>query len=122
MPQVYSQIQMPDKEASGLLNGGSAGNQRDDSQSAGGKKMIIRQEEETPIGNHFHDNGTLRLFSKISDIVDEFEVDTERLKLLCDEMAVKMKELKGFVCSVEKAEIKKSVQKEVQDLSCNQGF
>lgn len=81
--------------------------------------MIVRQEEETPIGNHFHDNGTFRLFSKISDIVDDFEVDTERLKLLCDEMSAKIKELKSFVCSVEKAELKKSVQKEVRDLSCD---
>lgn len=82
--------------------------------------MIIRQEEETPIGNYFHDNGVMRLFSKITDIVDEFEVDTERLKLLCDEMSTKMKELKAFVNSVEKAETKKSIQKEVQDLSsCN---
>lgn len=82
--------------------------------------MIIRQEEETPIGNHFHDNGVMKLFSKITDIVDEFEVDTERLKILCDEMSAKMKELKAFVNSVEKAETKKSIQKEVQDLSsCN---
>lgn len=79
--------------------------------------MIIRQEEETPIGNYFHDNGVMKLFSKITDIVDEFEVDTERLKLLCDEMSAKVKELKAFVNSVEKAEIKKSIQKEVQDLS-----
>lgn len=81
--------------------------------------MIVRQEEETPIGNHFHDSGTLRLFSRISDIVDEFEVDTEHLKLLCDEMSVKIRELKAFICSVEKAELKKSVQKEVRDLSCD---
>lgn len=82
--------------------------------------MIIRQEEETPIGNYFHDNGVMKLFSKITDTVDEFEVDTERLKLLCDEMSAKMKELKAFVNSVEKSELKKSIQKEVQDLSsCN---
>lgn len=79
--------------------------------------MIIRQEEETPIGNYFHDNGTMRLFSVITYIVDEFEVDTERLKLLCDEMSAKIKELKSFVGTVEKAELKKSVQKEIQDLS-----
>ncbi|UKI53182.1 MAG: hypothetical protein L6V86_08845 [Treponema sp.] len=79
--------------------------------------MIIRQEEESPIGNYFHDNGVMRLFSKITDIVDEFEIDTERLKLLCDEMTAKIKELKTFINSVEKAELKKSIQKEVQDLS-----
>lgn len=79
--------------------------------------MIIRQEEETPIGNYFHDNGVMKLFSKITDIVDEFEVDTERLKLLCDEMSAKVKELKAFVNSVEKAELKKSIKKEIQDLS-----
>lgn len=82
--------------------------------------MIIRQEEETPIGNYFHDSGIMKLFSKITDTVDEFEVDTERIKLLCDEMSTKIKELKTFVNSVEKAELKKSIQKEIQDLpSCN---
>lgn len=79
--------------------------------------MIIRQEEETPIGNYFHDNGVMKLFSKITDIVDEFEVDTERLKVLCDEMSAKVKELKAFVNSIEKAELKKSIKKEIQDLS-----
>lgn len=79
--------------------------------------MIIRQEEETPIGNYFHDNGIMKLFSKITDIVDEFEVDTERLKLLCDELSTKVKQLRNFITSVEKAELKKSIKKEVQDLS-----
>lgn len=78
--------------------------------------MIIRQEEETPIGNYFHDNGIMKLFSKITDIVDEFEVDTERLKLLCDELSTKVKQLRNFITSVEKAELKKSIKKEILDL------
>ena len=42
-------------------------------------RMIIRQEESTPIGNYFHDNGILKLFDKIQEMVDEFEVDTDKL-------------------------------------------
>ncbi len=79
--------------------------------------MIIKQEEESPIGNYFHDNGTLVCFNKIKDTVDEFEIDTEHLKLWCDEMITKMKELKTFINSTEKNEQKKSIKKEVIDFS-----
>ena len=78
---------------------------------------LFRQEESTPIGDYFHDNGTARLFGKISEAADGFEVDTERMKAQCDEMCAKIKELKAFVASVEKKELKKAVAEEVRNFS-----
>lgn len=77
--------------------------------------MIIRQEEETPIGNFFHDNGMLKTFKRIEEMVDDFEVDTDRLKMWCDEMVNHMKSLKNFVTAQEKNTLKKEVQREVED-------
>lgn len=79
--------------------------------------MILRQEEETPLGNYFHDSGMLRLFNLIENSVDEFIVDTERTKALCDELSVKAREFKNFIAAVEKEELKKAVKKEVQEFS-----
>lgn len=79
--------------------------------------MLFRQEESTPIGDYFHDNGTVKLFGRISEAADEFEVDTERMKAQCDEMCTKMRELKAFIVSVEKKELKKTVAEEVRNFS-----
>lgn len=79
--------------------------------------MILRQEEETPLGNYFHDSGMLRLFNLIENSVDEFIVDTERTKVLCDELSAKAKEFKNFITSVEKDELKKAIKKEVREFS-----
>lgn len=79
--------------------------------------MILRQEEETPLGNYFHDSGMLRLFNLIENSVDEFIVDTERTKALCDELSAKAREFKNFIIAVEKDELKKAVKKEVQEFS-----
>lgn len=78
--------------------------------------MTIRQEEETPIGNHFHDTGVKVVFTKIEDIIDEFEVDTDRLNLLIDSEIEKLKALKGQVKKVEQAWVKKQHNREVADM------
>ncbi len=63
--------------------------------------MTVRQEENTPIGNYFHDNGILKIFEKIKDQVDEFEVDTEELSTDIDFL---ISSLKGLKITVKKAE------------------
>ena len=77
--------------------------------------MIIRQEESTPIGNYFHDSGATTLFNAISSSVDEFEVDTEQLSVWCDRMVALVKGLQGLVKKIEKEEIKKLHEQEIDD-------
>ena len=77
--------------------------------------MIIRQEEETPIGNHFHDTGVKVVFTKIEDIVDEFEVDTESLLMLIDSEIDKLKSLKNVIKREEAAWAKKIHNQELND-------
>ena len=77
--------------------------------------MIIRQEENTPIGDYFHDNGILKVFKKIEDSVDEFEVDTTDLIGYCDALIEKVKGLKGQIKKVESYWEKQKQQKEITD-------
>jgi hypothetical protein len=65
--------------------------------------MIVRQEENTPIGDYFHDSGILRVFEKIQNTVDEFEVDTDSLNNNCDILINAIKGLKGQVKKIESA-------------------
>lgn len=69
--------------------------------------MIIRQEESTPIGDYFHDKGILKVFKKIEDSVDEFELDTEKVSSYCDVLIDSVKGLKSYIKKIE-AEVKKS--------------
>lgn len=78
--------------------------------------MQIRQEESTPIGDFFHDTGVRTIFEKIESVVDEFEVDTDRLNLLIDSEIEKLKALKGQVKKVEQAWVKKQHNREVSDM------
>lgn len=83
--------------------------------------MIIRQEESTPIGNYFHDNGILKLFDKIQETVDEFEVDTDKLNSYCDLLVNSLKGAKTQIKKVESAWTKHKTQEELSD-SVNFGF
>ena len=65
--------------------------------------MNIRQEENTPIGDYFHDAGLSKMFSKLEEQVDEFEVDTDELKALCDGITDTVKGLKAHIAKVEAA-------------------
>jgi hypothetical protein len=83
--------------------------------------MIIRQEESTPIGNYFHDNGILKLFDRIQKMVDEFEIDTDRLNSYCDLLVTSLKGAKTQIKKVETAWTKHKAQEELSD-SVNIGF
>lgn len=63
--------------------------------------MLIRQEENTPIGDFFHDCGISKVFSRLTDTVDEFEVDTDELSNLCDTLVTLSKNLKSQIKKVE---------------------
>lgn len=78
--------------------------------------MIVRQEENTPIGDYFHDNGILRVFEKIQNTVDEFEVDTDNLNLYCDTLINALKGLKGQIKKVEAAWTKYKSQEKMSDV------
>ncbi len=78
--------------------------------------MNIRQEESTPIGDYFHDSGAVKIFERIKDSVDEFDVDTDELNVLCDTMISTMK---GLKCQIKKAEAewnKNQAQQKLEDL------
>ena len=77
--------------------------------------MIIRQEESTPIGNYFHDNGILKLFDKIQEMVDKFEVDTDKLNSYCDLLVNSLKGAKIQIKKVESAWAKHKAQEELSD-------
>ena len=75
--------------------------------------MLIRQEESTPIGNYFHDNGILKLFDKIQEMVDEFEVDTDKLNSYCDMFVASLKGAKTHVKKAESAWARHKAQGEL---------
>lgn len=77
--------------------------------------MIIRQEENTPIGDFFHDCGISKVFEKITNTVDEFEVDTDDLNSLCDSLINLSKSLKAQVKKVESAWSKQKQQERLKD-------
>ena len=77
--------------------------------------MTVRQEEETPIGNYFHDNGLLKIFNRITDMVDEFEVDTSELSAFCDSMIDSLKGMKAHIKKVEAAWEKRQHQAKIND-------
>lgn len=83
--------------------------------------MTIRQEENTPIGNYFHDNGILKIFEKIKDQVDEFEVDTEELSTDIDFLISSLKGLKITVKKAETEYTKYVAMKELKDKT-NTGY
>lgn len=77
--------------------------------------MTIRQEESSPIGDYFHDNGIQKTFEKIAAMADGFEVDSEHLKLYCEELSSKLRQFRSFIQSAEKREMKKSVRNGISD-------
>jgi len=83
--------------------------------------MTVRQEENTPIGNYFHDNGILKIFEKIKDQVDEFEVDTEELSTDIDFLISSLKGLKITVKKAETEYTKYVSMKELEDRT-NTGY
>ena len=77
--------------------------------------MIIRQEENTPIGNQFHDSGILKAMSKLEGIIDEFEVDTDDVNALCDNLISSLKSLKAITKKAETEYQKRKSQQELKD-------
>ena len=75
--------------------------------------MLIRQEESTPIGDYFHDSGLRRVFTKIEESVDEFEVETTELCVYIDSLISGMKGLKSKIKSVEGDAVKQQAQEKV---------
>lgn len=77
--------------------------------------MLVRQEEETPIGDYFHDSGVFQVFNQLSNQVDEFEVDTDRINTCLDHLITNLKGLKNHVKKVETEYQKKLNQRELRD-------
>jgi len=77
--------------------------------------MIIQQEESTPIGNCFHDSGLMKVFEKLKDTVDEFEVDTDDIQTYCDDMIASLKTLKSVTSKAETEYQKLKARKELRD-------
>jgi hypothetical protein len=77
--------------------------------------MIIRQEESTPIGNCFHDSGLMKVFEKLKDTVDKFEVDTDDIQTYCDDMIASLKTLKSVTSKAETEYQKLKARKELRD-------
>lgn len=77
--------------------------------------MIIRQEESTPIGDQFHDSGILKMVEKLTDIVDEFELDTDDVQTYCDGLITVLKSLKAVTKKAETEYAKVKAQKELKD-------
>ena len=77
--------------------------------------MTIRQEENTPIGNFFHDNGILKVFEMLQNEVDEFEIETENIKVYCDNLISSLKGLKSITEKTESEYAKKKAQRDLKD-------
>lgn len=77
--------------------------------------MTIRQEENTPIGNFFHDNGILKVFEMLQAEVDEFEIETENIKVYCDNLISSLKGLKSITEKTESEYAKKKAQRDLKD-------
>lgn len=77
--------------------------------------MIIRQEGSTPIGDNFHDSGILKVMEKLTNIVDEFELDTDDVQTYCDNLITSLKNLKAVTKKTEAEYSKSKAQKELKD-------
>jgi hypothetical protein len=77
--------------------------------------MIIRQEESTPIGDQFHDSGILKMVEKLTDTVEEFELDTDDVQTYCDGLITALKSLKTVTKKTETEYAKVKAQKELKD-------
>ena len=77
--------------------------------------MLIRQEKSSPIVDFFHDSGVFSLFNNLSNIVDEFEVETKDVDAYCDGLISSLKGLKSIVKKLEGEEIKKKSMQKVED-------
>lgn len=77
--------------------------------------MIIRQEETTPIGDYFHDSGMMKVFERLQNTVDEFELDTTDIETYCDNLITSLKSLKAITKKAETEYTKVKIQKELKD-------
>lgn len=77
--------------------------------------MNIRQEESTPIGDYFHDADISKIFDKLKDSVDEFEVETDDVNAYCDALIDSLKGLKTHVKKVESAWAKRKSQQKITE-------
>lgn len=77
--------------------------------------MLIRQEEETPVGDYYHDYRIEPLFNEVKNTVDEFEFDSEVLKMNIETLMTRLKGLRNFIVSLEKTAMKSNYQQELKD-------
>lgn len=77
--------------------------------------MIIKQEESTPIGDFFHDSGIKKVFEKLSEQVDEREVESEELNVFCDSIIASLKGLKNQIKKVEVEYVKQKSMEKVEE-------
>ena len=78
--------------------------------------MIIRQEERTPIGDYFHDSGLFTVFNALTNEVDEFEVDTDKLCSWIDNLITNLKGLKSQIKKCESEYQKYLQQQSIRDM------
>lgn len=77
--------------------------------------MIVRQEEQTPIGDYFHDSGVWQVFNRLNSCVDEFEVNTDELNTMIDNLISNLKGLKGQIKKCESEYMKYLQQQKLND-------
>lgn len=78
--------------------------------------MIVKQEDETPIGDYFHDAGTVKIFEKLKDIIDDFEVETNDILSYANHLISIMKGLKNLVKQEESKALKRKRQDDISEL------
>lgn len=77
--------------------------------------MLIRQEEKTPVGDYYHDYRIEPLFNEVKSTVDEFEFDSEVLKMNIETLMTRLKGLRNFIVLLEKTAMKSNYQQELKD-------
>lgn len=78
--------------------------------------MIISQIESTPIGDYFYDSGIKKVYEKLAEQIDEFQVETQDLNVYCDSLITSLKGLKNVIKKVESEHTKNVSMGKVIDL------
>lgn len=78
--------------------------------------MTVRQEENTPIGDFFHDSGIRKVFNELYNKVDDFEVDTDELKIYCEKIIDTGKKLLRIIKAEEDKARKAENEEKIKNL------
>lgn len=78
--------------------------------------VIVKQEEKTPIEDFSIKYNLNKVFNTIIDKAGDIEVETEELKVFCDEAANLLKQFVKHIEKVEKEEIKNAAKNKFNEL------